>query len=630
MKSSIYERIRAFAHGFAAFEVDTHISRWWRNESASAKVSFVVALTLGFISHLFVYTGRYYGHDDMGIIMSGIGPVDTGRWFNGRIIVNITNGFVLPLVYGLMIALFLAASAFFVCKMFDIKRKWNAALIGLLLSTFPSIANTNLFLYESAGYHLAVLLAVLAVYMTVRHGWGFIIGAILSVLVLATYQSKYNIVVTLALMFLLVRLLGEDFNVKAFMGHAVKLSAMILLGAFSYALSVPVFLRYYGRTFNNYRGFSAESIQNRLFSVAGINNAMESTYRNFREGFFGNMYFNTNELRLIYILIATLALLFLLMIIIKEKIYRQYGRLLVILLILLLLPLASNLSNFFDIGNAYGLMIYAFVFTPVFAMVLSERCSNALPVLKSILTVCMVIVVMNYIVGNNIYYLRAHYVNQRTYSLTVRVLDRIEPLLPLTTSNRVTVFGTLPNEYALAGADFGAAENIRDGAALPRSIFLNHAFGPTTDTPIRQFGDNINNNHGVYLWMLRNGSARDSILEEIMANGMPAWPAEDSVAIIDDVVVVNFGMADVVFESDADGPFFRARHWVSEGHALHTYEYHWQIYKNGEYVDGFDSASDRLYWDASMSDGRYRITVRVRNADVDFSYPEAAIIWPAD
>lgn len=57
------------------FEVDGAISKWWKNESASAKVSFLSALIVGFISHLFVYTGRYYGRDDMGIIKRHIGPV---------------------------------------------------------------------------------------------------------------------------------------------------------------------------------------------------------------------------------------------------------------------------------------------------------------------------------------------------------------------------------------------------------------------------------------------------------------------------------------------------------------------------------------------------------------------------
>lgn len=168
------------------FEFDKSVLAWWNKGSAAAKISFLSAIVVGFLSHLFVYTGRYYGRDDMNRITRPIGPVRTGRWFNGVITFLLADNYVLPLVYGMLVAVFLATAAFYVCKIFSVSKKMNGVLIGMLLSTFPSIANTNLFLYETATYHFSVLLAVLAVYLAIRYKYGFLVGSVLAMLTLAT------------------------------------------------------------------------------------------------------------------------------------------------------------------------------------------------------------------------------------------------------------------------------------------------------------------------------------------------------------------------------------------------------------------------------------------------------------
>lgn len=606
-----------------SFELDKSVSNWWKHESAAAKAAFLSALIIGFISHLFVYTGRYFGRDDMGMIYRLYPMVGTGRWFN-TIISKLSYGYIIPLVSGILVSFFLAAAAFFICKIFNIHKKFNAVLAAGLLSAFPSIANTNLFLYDAPNYQFAVMLGAVAVYMTIKLRFGFLPGAVLAMLTLAIYQSKFNVVVTLALLYLMMQLLDDSVKLKDILAQsALKLASMVMLGGIFYAVSLPISFRVFNTTFNNYRGMSPDSLSDRLLSVSGIINALKSTYRSFYDGFFGNIYLVVKELRYAYVLLIALSVLFVLSILISKKLYKQYLRLLFIAALALLLPLACNFAGFFDTGDTYGLMIYAFVLPIVFCVMLSERCVNILPVLRSIFSLCVIFIIGNYIIGNNVYYLKAYVYNQRTTSLSTRILAKIDPLIPLSSSKKITFFGDLPNEYYTESTQvFREYGTVKDGSALGATSYIN--YGIPNNSSLALFAANFDRMHGVRLNALGLGEERDHLADEILRQNMPAWPAEGSVNIIDDVIIVNFGLADAVLEEDADGQFFRARHYISEGHAQHSYEYSWQVYRNGNLIDSPVTSSAILRFDIN-SDDSYRVDVTIRNTATGFRYPKVTL-----
>ena len=60
------------------------------------------------------------------------------------------------------------------------------------------------------------------------------------------------------------------------------------------------------------------------------------------------------------------------------------------------------------------------------------------------------------------------------------------------------------------------------------------------------FRNNIRNNHGVNFNALAHSprwSETEEIRQKVIDTNMPVWPAEDSVKIIDDIIVVNFGLS---------------------------------------------------------------------------------------
>ena len=343
---------------------------WLYNQPKVAKVGFLSALIIGFVSHIFIYTGRYFGCHDVGLYWSTAPAVSSGRWLN-RIINHLTYGYVMPLIIGLFVTLFLSLSTFYICKIFNIEKKSNAILIGSLLTTFPSIAFTNLYLYDSANYHFGVILAVLAVYVTIRYKFGFILGAIFLMFTLAIYQSKFNIALVVCVYYLIHYVLSTNFSFKRMKVLVLRFSLLIVLASLFYAISLPISFHIYNTDFGGNRGFSPDSIRERILTISGFINELTRTYREFFRSFAGDIYLVVNSLLYAYLILTVLAVVLVIYMIVEKKIYKQPMRLLLILLLVCIIPFASNFAGFLA-TDTYGVMIYSFVLLLVFYIILFE------------------------------------------------------------------------------------------------------------------------------------------------------------------------------------------------------------------------------------------------------------------
>ncbi|MDR0219884.1 MAG: glucosyltransferase domain-containing protein [Lachnospiraceae bacterium] len=221
----MFTRAKNLFSKLKTFEIDQAVAACWKREPSTAKLAFVVALIVGFVSHMFIYTNRYYGNHDLGTILRLNPLTSSGRWFQSS--VNyLSFGYVIPLTTGLFVAFFLGLAAYYVCKILAIEKTVNAVLIGALMATFPSISDTNLYLYDTSSIHLAVLLSVLAVYVTLRYKYGCAAGALLLFFALTIYQAKANVAVALCLFYLLKLLLAREFAYKKLFFALVRLAIL--------------------------------------------------------------------------------------------------------------------------------------------------------------------------------------------------------------------------------------------------------------------------------------------------------------------------------------------------------------------------------------------------------------------
>ncbi|MCL2253219.1 MAG: glucosyltransferase domain-containing protein [Lachnospiraceae bacterium] len=611
-------------------EIDRMLSRWWGNQPETAKVSLFCAFIVGFFSHLFVYTGRYFGDHDVGMVLRWEPYVSSGRWLN-TIINQLSFGYVIPYTSGIFVSLFIAISAFYICKLFYIQNNFNAFIIGALLATFPTVSVTNLFLYDSPNYHFGIPLAVIAVFITVKYRFGFLIGAFLLMCTLAIYQHNVNVAVILCLFILINELLITDFDYYKIKIFTLRFLLLGILGGTLYLISLPLSSHIFNIQLSGYKGMSTESMSDRLFSVSGLFNALKQTYHSFFHAFKHNFYFNSiiEIISMIYIFLTVVLLLFLVAIIIKQKIYKQPFRLFTLIFVLSLIPLAANFAIFFTDGGTRIDMVYAFVFILIFAIIISENIisesyNNIYLIVKQATKLCLVFLVAYYIMINNVYYLKAYYFNQRTIALTTRISTNIDPLIPKITSGQVGFFGGVPSEY------YPEVRNVfpeSGGYSLGSSSFLRIY---ENNDPIQEwhqwhFIANIGNLQGIHLDPLLDYNERNQIREVILSTNMPAWPAEGSVGIINDVIVINFGIADIVIEEIDGVQTLRARHWISEECSTQAYEYYWEVYQDDNLIDSQITNVPSLNINKYNLDDAYRFIVKIKNINVDFNYQPLSI-----
>jgi len=627
-----YDRMRGFAKSIFTFEADKALLNWWAGESAAAKTAFFSALIIGFSTNIFVYSGRFFGDHDFGTVLRANPMIGSGRWLS-TIVNQVSYGYVLPLTSGIFVSLFLACAAFLFIKLFNVRNKVSAFTIAGLMATFPSIAVTNLYLYDTPNYHFAVVLAVLAVYLTVRFRMGFFLGALLLMCVLAIYQAKVNVAVALCLFYLIGDLLSRGFNFKRFGGFAARFFAMGLLGGLFYIISLPASYYVSGVQLTGYRGMSSESFSERLFSLEGVSEALSSAYESFILFFTGGLQLASNGLLIAYALLLAVLVLLLTITVVKRKIYQNPFRLLALLVLILLIPLACGFATFFADGPATPLMIYAFVFSVAFVLVIVEGRDYIPGLLKSLALCLCIFLVFNYVVVNNVYYSRAYYYNQQALSLMSRVATEVDPLLPLISSETkpIIFLGNIPSEYyplilgdvhaPLAGPD--AFEGLWKGPPLGENLFFYEA-----SRSQNLFMQKLISLLGVPVSHLSDAAMMETIRESALAADMPAWPAEGSVGIIDDVIVVNFGVIDLGFSQDENGHFFQVRHWISSGHARHDYSYRWRVYQGDVRIEDVTTQDSRFDFNLLDDNSSYRITVTITNVTTGFRYRAVEVEVP--
>ena len=607
-----------------SFNITAAAARWWQGQPDMAKIAFYAALLIGFFSHLFIYTSRYYGWEDAGRITYTNSMVVQGRWLNA-IINRLSFGYVLPLTAGIFVSVFLAAAAFFVITILDIRKKSSAILCAALLATFPSIAATNLYLYDTPSYHFGVLLSVLAVYLAQKWRYGFLPAAVLLMCSLLIYQSKFNVAIILCLLALIKQTLDKDICRKKLSGLCLRFALMGILGGVFYALFLA------GSSFDysgyNGTGMGTRNMADQLLSVPGFLSALRQVYGDVYELFFsGKLYLTSEILLAAYICAAALIVLFLAAIIVKEQLWRQWWRLVFLAVFVLLLPFAANFALFFQEHDIQPITTgYAAVFILVWLLFLTERSNWDLDIVKSLSIVTIIVIVMNYVFINNVHYLQAYYLNQRTDSLVTRILGRVDPLITRVGEspyNYITFFGGLPNEYyPEVPRSFGIHGESSEMASPALGYHSFIAMQWDDDHKVAIFRANLERLHGVNLEMLLDGPDRDIIRQEVARRNMPAWPDEGSVDVVWGIIVVNFGIVDIAFGHEGEKLYFEALHYISEIHAGHDYEYQWRVLQDGERIENPQGNSKRFYLDTSAPGTHYQVEVTVRNDTVDFSYP---------
>ena len=164
--------------------------------------------------YLYVLVGNINNYDNIVCTPEGYGTgLRSGRWMLtllGDTVGHAMGNFNLPLFNGLLGLVFLGLACQFLWRALHLQKPWQCAVLTAITAAWPAAASAMLFSFTVHYYLFAVLLAAVAVWMADRSGWGWLVGAALT---LACSIGVYQAYFPLAAALLVLRLLQQCLTV---------------------------------------------------------------------------------------------------------------------------------------------------------------------------------------------------------------------------------------------------------------------------------------------------------------------------------------------------------------------------------------------------------------------------------
>ena len=505
----------------------------------------------GFFAHLFAFTNIIPNSDGISRVFDAQQMTVSGRWFLHY--ASAWNGYVqAPAVIGFFALLFLAVSAGLTASLLRIRSLGLSALCGALLSVFPSVAYTFLYLFTASAYCFGILLAVLSVWLVSRHKFGFLFAAPVLACAMGTYQAYLAVAASLSLICVILYAL-EGHSAREIARLGLKYLAFLALGLGLYALILWIFLRVKDLELLDYKGLS--SLGDGM-TLGKLLREIGAAYRGFRRYFFVPRSFanyTTSATVVGNVVLALAALRAFVRVLCRGGCNKRPGALALTLALCALLPLALNLTVL--MGEAMPIMRYALVLAYVFALVLVDRArepeapagqekgkaasgksaakapqrgaDGRVPSLRAWAACCAagLLLILSFQIDNLAYTVSAQ-AHRATESFATRLVERVETTPGYRNGMEVVIIGGFPSK--VYHSQIEAFSLVEDYSNLSSSVV------PLNKHVYYYLNDWLN-----VPWQMPDEETMISVSDSGRFQAMPLYPDDGSVAIVDGRVVVK-------------------------------------------------------------------------------------------
>lgn len=503
---------------------------------------FFAAVICGLMAHIFVMTNHLYNYDELWHIPAGFGTgIELGRWALSVTVwiqkILFVDCYTIPVINGLITILCHAIAACLVVSVCEIKDSFFAAMTGALMTTFPALTTRMFSIFTAHYYAMGVMIVALGVWLLFKKKHS-VINVILSFALLvfgtAFYQSNYVTGACMVVTYLLITFIRRDAELKIAIRNCINCVLYLGIGMALYLISCKIFLAATGREMMTQEGMNTMG----QLSFSQLITALVRCYKTFVKIPFVDVYsMNPNRITKLAFLICLVVLLYTLIRVWKMK--KELHIKILITLIMAVLPVAVNLIIIMAIAS--GTMYSIMVFDVVFMMIIPVACLDALRetdesntssttlnlVLNCCISVALFASVMTYIWFANGNYLAVKYTNDHDNAYYQVLMTQIK-----------SVDGykdTMP--IAMVG------KPVHDSTHWRKDMI-----GDTFD-----LGCKSSSNAAVYSsWNIMtrvlgfDPVVKDSDEDEasLVANeevkSMPNYPADGSIKVIDDTIVIKF------------------------------------------------------------------------------------------
>lgn len=498
----------------------SHIKSEW-------KLAFYSSVVIGLLTHIFIFTNSLPNHDGIVDTYDAQLKFSLGRFFLSPF-AGISSYFDLPVVIGMLSIFYLALTAVVLTEFFELKKSISIMLISGLIVTFPTISATFSYMFTADGYMAGTLITGLALLLTKKYKFGFLVGAILFYLGVGVYQANLPFLLTLITIFLLNEIINKDLSTKTFWVYVSRFFATTVIGMALYAFTFKLYNSFFAGEISDYQGLNniGESNGSLIDSVIDVkDSAMEFFFR----GFITDMPVNLFEILNVFILaliIGGIALT-----IFQKKVYRNISSFLLVILLVLSMPFSAYCLYFVSPEVSYHmLMVLSLLSFYLLPIIIYDNFSFTAITNKFfswITVIISVLIIFNFSLIANISYYNQNLKYESSVAAANRLIDRIQQVDEFEIASKLAIFGSTSLESTITNTII--PENTPEMTGSQGNYFLYLPY---------HYLSILENRFGV-----QYKPAKQEEYETIFSsNGfkdMATWPAESSVRLFGDIVVIK-------------------------------------------------------------------------------------------
>ena len=518
------------------------ISEWFQSHKSTLTYCLATTFLWGLVAHAYGLLHNNLSHDVLNAFVATtteeIWKIELGRFFVPVYRYLFRGAVSLPWLIGLVGLFWISLAVFFMIQLLDVKKKPVIALIaGIMVTNITYISQIATYVYEFDFNALALLLAVLAVYLWRKAGrWSGLIGGVLCLLIsISIYQAYFAVAPTLMIWLILTDLFDEQ-PVKAVLRRGVTGLGMLVLALLLYFVVGKIVYAATGiEPQARVDVFQAGNIVSLLMSYAGL---IWPCLRNLGDSIFHTAYSRGLLMILVQLAVGSLAVGAVLMM--SRKRFPLW-RVLWILVLVLILPFGMNCIYFIAGGvGVHDLMSYAAWFFYVFLLVFALRLGDVTQVpmgLRRIVKwaaygLVAFVLVQNVTIANTAYVKKELDANA-TLSTMTRMVDQLE-------QRDDYVPGETPVAFVGADPVSAAVEGFEDVRSIT-GMWMDSSI--PADTSVYYY--NVYEAYFRYVLKYPMNICSDEVHGKLKADPvvaeMPSFPEKGYIKCVDGVLVVKMG-----------------------------------------------------------------------------------------
>lgn len=402
-------------------------------------------------------------------------------------------------------------------------------MIGSLLICFPTVAATLFYRFTVTYYSLAMLLAVVSVWVLRKYRMGLILSALALCCSMGIYQAYAPVAIGLFVLTLIRKAFQDGADVKELVMDGLYDCLALILGVGMYMIALKLSLRVANIQLIAYQG--ADTIGKLV--LLDVPKLIGEAYRSFFTIAFQD-YCGISGRKLIqmqYLVLGVLSvstMIYLWAVKVKKRI-----NILASMVLCVLFPLAVNFIVLMcPDGWIYTMMVYSFALVGCLPIVLVDcmpsdrkRSNRVKKIAEKLVGIVVAFLVFCYGYSDNVNYSALYYANRQVENYVASIITQTRMAEGFTPEKKWAFLGEIEDPLLKSQWD---EEGYYGGNSYAHHLLINYSRN-----------DWFENYIGYTLPLASDQTIADlSQMDEVKS--MPCWPSQGAIKVVGDTVVIKF------------------------------------------------------------------------------------------